>query len=57
MNDNLMADPNIKIRQLNVKSWLLFEDFQDGKSREFSLDGIRNKCAASKINSGRIYQW
>jgi len=26
--------------------------FQEGKSKELSLGGIRNKYAASKINSG-----
>jgi hypothetical protein len=53
MDDNLMADRNIK----NVKFELLFEEmltlcFQESISREFSLDGIRNKYSASKINSG-----
>jgi hypothetical protein len=57
MDDNLMADRNIKKRRLNVEFELLFEEmltlcFQESKSREFSLDGIRNKYAASKINSG-----
>jgi hypothetical protein len=55
-----MADRNIKKRKLVVKFELLLEEmltlcFQGGKSRDFSLDGIRNKYAASKIKSGWIY--